>query len=79
MHSNRIVGFHLTPSSLGLIEDNSGLDSRLVPDALESFAPLLELERFVNDTLGLDLAAVEVVNSGREHEGFRERADDGNF
>lgn len=47
-----------------LLKNNGGLDSRLVLDALESLAKVLQLKRLVDDTLGLDLARVEVVNCG---------------
>lgn len=50
--------------SSSVIEDNRGLDGALVLDGLESLAKLLELERLVDDTLGLDLARVKVVNGG---------------
>ncbi len=56
--------------SLYLVEDNSSLNGRFVSDALKSFAPLLKLERLVDDALGLDLAAIEVVDCGREHKGL---------
>lgn len=62
-----------------VIEDDGSLDGSLVPDALESLTPLLELEGLVDNTLGLDLATVEVVDSGGEHEGLGERSDDGDF
>jgi len=45
-----------------LVENDSRLDGRLVPDALERLAVLLELEHLVDDPLGLDLARVEVVD-----------------
>lgn len=62
-----------------LVKYNSGLNGRLVADALEGFAPLFELEGLVDDTLGLDLAAIEIVNCGREHESFGEGAKNGDF
>ena len=45
------------------VKDNSGLDGALVLDRLQSLAVLLKLEGLVDDTLGLDLATVEVVDS----------------
>lgn len=62
-----------------VVKDDGSLDRRLVADALESLAPLLELEGLVDDTLSLDLATVKVVDRGGEHEGLRERSDDGDF
>lgn len=62
-----------------LVEDNGSLDSGLVANALQSLAPLLQLERLVDDALSLDLAAVKVIDCRWEHEGLGERADDGNF
>ncbi len=44
------------------VKDNSGLDGALVLDALERLAVLLKPERLVHDSLGLDLAAVKVVD-----------------
>ena len=74
--------FSTTPSVFvnhALVKDNGGLDGRLVPDALEGLAPLLQLEGLVDDALGLDLAAVEVVDGGGEHEGLGEGTDDGDL
>ena len=62
-----------------LVEDDSGLDGRFVTDALEGLAPLLQLEDLVDNALGLDLAAVEIVHRGREHVGLGEGSDDGDF
>lgn len=67
------------PHGAHLVEDDGGLDGGLVADALEGLAPLLELEGLVDDALGLDLAAVEVVDGGGEHEGLGEGADDGDL
>ncbi len=61
------------------VKDNGCLDGRLVFDTLESLAELFELEGLVDDALGLDLSAVEVVDRGREHVRLGEGADDGNF
>lgn len=47
-----------------LVKYNSRLDSTLVLDRLQRLTILLELERLVDDALGLDLARVEVVDSG---------------
>lgn len=60
----------------GVVEDDSGLDGTLVLDGLESLAVLLELEDLVDNALGLDLAAVKVVDGGREHVGLGEGAED---
>jgi hypothetical protein len=68
-----------TSSPTCLVKDNGGLDGGLVADALQSLTPLLELEGLVHDALGLDLAAVEVVDGGGEHEGLGEGADDGDL
>jgi hypothetical protein len=45
-----------------VIKHNRRLDGRLVADALERLAELLQLEGLVDDTLRLDLARVEVVD-----------------
>ena len=45
-----------------VVKHNRRLDSRLVPDALERLAELLELEHLVDDALGLDLARIEIVD-----------------
>lgn len=62
-----------------LIEHNRGLDSSLVPHSLQTLPPLLELIRLIYNALDLDLAAVEVVDGGREHVRLGEGADDGDF
>ena len=45
-----------------LVKDDGGLDGALVLDSLKSLAELLKLEGLVDNTLGLDLARVEVCN-----------------
>lgn len=45
-----------------VVEHDRRFDRRLVPDALERLAKLLQLECLVDDALGLDLARVEVVD-----------------
>lgn len=52
------------PASSHLVKDDGGLDSALVLDALQGLAKLFELERLVDNVLGLDLARVEVVDGG---------------
>ena len=49
-------------SVASVIKHNRRLDGRLVPDALERLAVLLELEHLVDDAPRLDLARVEVVD-----------------
>ena len=48
-----------------LVEDDSGLDGRLVPHCLQALGPLLDLESLVYNTLNLDLAALEIINGVR--------------
>ena len=45
-----------------VVKHNRRFDSRLVPDALERLAELLELEHLVDDALSLDLARIEIVD-----------------
>ena len=54
-------------------------DSRFVLHSLETLLPLLELKSLVDDTLDLDLAAIEIVDCGREFVCFAKGADDGDF
>ena len=54
-------------------------DGRLVLHCFDTLLPLLELESLVDDAFDLDLAAIEVVNCGREFVCFAEGANDGDF
>jgi len=49
-----------------LVKDNGSLDGTLVAHALEALFPLFELEGLVDDTLDLDLARIEIVDSSRD-------------
>lgn len=62
-----------------LVEHNRRLDGSLVPHGLQTLSPLLEPVRLVHDTLDLDLAGIEVVDSRREHVGLGEGPDDGDL
>lgn len=45
-----------------LVENDSGLDCRLVLHSLQTFCPLFELVGLVDNSLDLDLAGIEVIN-----------------
>ena len=51
-----------------LVKDNSSLDGTLVLDGFQRLTVLLQLKCLVDDTLGLDLARVKVVNRGRYYD-----------
>lgn len=61
------------------VKDNRGLDGALVPHRLQTLLPLIQLEGLVDNTLDLDLAAIEVVDRGGELVGLGEGAEDGDF
>lgn len=62
-----------------LVEDNRRLDGSLVFHGLQTLSPLLEPVRLIYDTLDLDLAGIEVVDSRREHVCLGEGPDDGDL
>ena len=45
-----------------LVERDSSLDGRLVPHSLQTLGPLIKLECFIDNTVDLDFASIEVVN-----------------
>ena len=62
-----------------LVKGNRSLDGALIAHRLQALLPLIELERLVDDTVDLDLAAVEIVNRGREFVRLGEGAENGDF
>lgn len=50
--------------NLSLVEDNGGLDGTLVLHRLQALSPLLKLESLIDDPFDLNLARVEIIDSG---------------
>ena len=64
---------------LYLVKGDSSFDGALVFHCLKAFLPLFKLECLVNDTLHLDFAAVEVVDSCWKLVNFTEGAKNSDF
>jgi hypothetical protein len=56
-----------------LVKRNGSLDRGLIPQALETFRPLLEFEGLIDDTSNFDFARVQVIDGSRKHIRFTKR------
>lgn len=78
MKSKRRIQPQIYPLS-DSIKSDSRLDGTLIPHTLQTFGPLIQFERLIDDAADFDLSAIQVIDGGWEHVHFGEGAQDGDF